>query len=56
MSTAIDDTKKIIDEVLEAYPEKVRKARVRHLAPNDPEGGCATCKIQKSNIKSRPVL
>ncbi len=54
MGKTIEETKTIIDETLEAYPEKVRKARSRHLAPNDPAGECAGCKVQKSNIKSRP--
>jgi nitrogenase molybdenum-iron protein alpha chain len=54
MSKTIEETRKIIDDTLEAYPEKVKKARLRHLAPNDPTGECAGCKIQKSNIKSRP--
>ena len=53
MSTAINDTRKIIDEVLEAYPDKTKKAREKHLAPNDPNGACSTCKV-KSNVKSRP--
>jgi nitrogenase molybdenum-iron protein alpha chain len=54
MSTSIKDTQKIIEDVLEAYPEKVNKARARHLAANDPGGQCSSCRIQKSNIKSRP--
>jgi nitrogenase molybdenum-iron protein alpha chain len=54
MSAAIKETQKMIEEVLEGYPEKVMKARARHLAANDPTGECAGCKVQKSNIKSRP--
>lgn len=53
MSTAIKDTQKIIEEVLEAYPEQTKKDRAKHLAPNDPTGQCSTCQV-KSNTKSRP--
>lgn len=53
MSTLIKQTQKLIEEVLEAYPEKTRKDRAKHLAPNDPTGTCSTCQV-KSNIKSRP--
>jgi nitrogenase molybdenum-iron protein alpha chain len=53
MSTTIKDAQKMIGEVLEAYPEKTRKDRARHLAANDPSGQCSTCQV-KSNIKSRP--
>ena len=49
----IEETRKMIDEVMEAYPEKTRKDRARHVKPNDPTGECATCQV-KSNIKSRP--
>ncbi len=54
MSTAIKETQKKIAEVLEAYPEKARKDRARHLAANDPSGGCGSACQVKSNIKSRP--
>ena len=53
MSRAIEDTKKMIDEVLEVYPEKTKKDRAKHIAPNDPSGQCASCQV-KSNVKSRP--
>ena len=53
MSRAIEDTKKMIDEVLEVYPEKTKKVRAKHIAPNDPSGQCASCQV-KSNVKSRP--
>lgn len=53
LSPAIEKTQKIIDEVLSAYPEKTRKAREKHVKPNDPTGSCSTCAV-KSNIKSRP--
>jgi len=53
MSTAIKDTQKMIEEVLDAYPEKSKKDRAKHLAANDPSGQCSTCQV-KSNIKSRP--
>ncbi len=43
----------MIEEVLDAYPEKAKKDRAKHLAANDPTGKCSTCQV-KSNIKSRP--
>lgn len=53
MSTAIKETQKMIEDVLEIYPEKTRKDRAKHLAANDPTGQCSTCQV-KSNVKSRP--
>lgn len=52
MDLSIEKTQQIIDEVLEAYPEKTRKKRAKHIKPNvknDPQG----CLV-KSNIKSIP--
>jgi nitrogenase molybdenum-iron protein alpha chain len=54
MSSAIERSQKIIDEVLDAYPEKTRKERGKHIKPNDPSGGCGTACAVKSNVKSRP--
>ena len=45
-----ESTQKMIDETLEAYPEKGRKKRAPHLAPNDPAGGACV----KSNRKTVP--
>ena len=42
MSKAIEETQKMIDEVLDIYPEKTRKERARHVKPNDPTGQCAS--------------
>lgn len=53
MSRTIEETQKMIDEVLEAYPPKTAKARANHIKPNDPTGQCASCQV-KSNVKSRP--
>jgi len=53
MSSTIKDTQKMIEEVLDAYPEKTRKDRAQHLTANDPSGDCSTCKV-KSNVKSKP--
>ncbi len=47
----VEETQQMIDEVLLAYPEKTRKKRAKHLAPNK---SCSeTCGL-KSNIKSIP--
>lgn len=49
--TTIDDKKQIIQEVLEAYPEKSAKKRAKHLSVT--EEGKSDCGV-KSNIKSLP--
>ena len=46
-----ESTQKMIDRALEAYPEKGRKKRQPHLAPNDPTAGSACV---KSNRKTGP--
>jgi len=51
-SAKINQTQKLIDEVLSIYPEKTREDRAKHVKPNDPSD-CATCAV-KSNVKSRP--
>ncbi len=50
MGIAIEETQKIIDGILEVYPEKTKKKRALHIKPNDPSGGCPV----KSNMKSIP--
>ncbi len=52
-SSSINQTQKLIDEVLEVYPEKTRKDRAKHVKPNDPSGECSSCTV-KANVKSRP--
>ncbi len=47
----VEDKKQIIQEVLEAYPEKSAKKRAKHL--NVTEEGKSDCGV-KSNIKSLP--
>jgi nitrogenase molybdenum-iron protein alpha chain len=46
------ETEAMIADVLDAYPDKARKDRAKHLKPNDPEGS-KECEV-KSNMKSRP--
>src|SRR5512146_207354 len=46
-----ESTQKMIDETLVAYPEKGRKKRAPHLAPND-QSNCTAC--VKSNRKTVP--
>lgn len=54
MSTDIGSKRKMIEEMLEVYPEKARKDRVKHYEINDEELiNCGKCGI-KSNMKSRP--
>ncbi len=52
-SSKITQTQKLIDQVLEVYPEKTRKDRAKHVKPNDPNPDCSSCAV-KSNVKSRP--
>ncbi|MDH4200390.1 MAG: nitrogenase molybdenum-iron protein alpha chain [Spirochaetia bacterium] len=48
---AIEDGKKIIEDVLKAYPEKTKAKREKHLAVHQDD--CSTCGV-KSNVKSAP--
>ncbi len=50
MGATIEKTRELIEEILEVYPEKTKKKRVRHIKPNDPSGGCPL----RSNVKSIP--
>ncbi|MEB3215606.1 MAG: nitrogenase molybdenum-iron protein alpha chain [Nostocales cyanobacterium 94392] len=47
----VEERKQLIEEVLEAYPEKAKKRRAKHL--NVHEEGKSDCGV-KSNIKSLP--
>ena len=57
-----DEYESLIEEVLEAYPEKAKKRRAKHLtvstatdeAPDATTGIASKCDTQKSNIKSVP--
>ncbi len=46
-----ESTQSMIDRALEVYPEKAKKKRTPHLAPNDP-ASCTAC--VKSNRKTVP--
>ena len=46
-----ESTQEMIDDALAIYPEKARKKRAPHLAPNDPSS-CSAC--VKSNRKTVP--
>ncbi|WP_027417120.1 nitrogenase molybdenum-iron protein alpha chain [Aneurinibacillus terranovensis] len=54
MSTVKEQNSKVVEELLELYPEKTRKLRAKHFEVNNQEmietGKCSI----KSNIKSRP--
>jgi nitrogenase molybdenum-iron protein alpha chain len=45
-----ESTQEMIDEVLEVYPEKGRKKRAKHLAPNAPETGKACVQSNKKTV------
>jgi nitrogenase molybdenum-iron protein alpha chain len=45
-----ESTQKMIDGALEAYPEKGRKKRAPHLAPNDPAAGAACVKSNRKTV------
>ncbi len=51
-SAKINQTQKVIDEILSVYPEKAKADRALHMKPNDPSD-CSSCAV-KSNVKSRP--
>ncbi|TYA14662.1 nitrogenase molybdenum-iron protein alpha chain [Paenibacillus faecis] len=54
MSTDLGGKQSLIDDILEAYPDKARKDRSRHYEINDENLiNCGKCAI-KSNMKSRP--
>src|SRR5512133_657529 len=45
-----ESTQAMIDEALAVYPEKARKKRAPHLAPNDAASGCASVKSNKKTV------
>jgi nitrogenase molybdenum-iron protein alpha chain len=45
-----ESTQEMIDKALEAYPEKGKKKRAAHLAPNDQASGCACVKSNRKTI------
>ncbi|MDI3326936.1 MAG: nitrogenase molybdenum-iron protein alpha chain [Alicyclobacillaceae bacterium] len=51
-STLIQERRKIVEDVLTAYPAKTREERAAHIGVKDPEdaGSCAVA----NNVKSRP--
>jgi len=46
-----ESTQAMIDHAMEIYPEKAKKKRAPHLAPNDGESACV-----KSNRKTVPGI
>ncbi|MGD0836272.1 MAG: nitrogenase molybdenum-iron protein alpha chain [Polyangia bacterium] len=45
-----ESTQAMIDSTLEVYPEKARKKRAPHLAPNDPEAASACVKSNRKTV------
>lgn len=45
-----ESTQAMIDDVLSVYPEKAKKKRSPHLAPNDAASGCANVKSNKKTV------
>jgi nitrogenase molybdenum-iron protein alpha chain len=45
-----ESTREMIDKALEAFPEKARKKRAPHLAPNDQSSGSACVKSNRKTI------
>jgi Nitrogenase molybdenum-iron protein, alpha and beta chains len=45
-----ESTQAMIDKALDAYPEKGRKKRAPHLAPNDPEGSSSCVKSNRKTV------
>ena len=52
--TLLSQQKAAIAEVLEAYPEKARKSREKHLGVDAPEGVKGACDSTKSNKQTVP--
>jgi nitrogenase molybdenum-iron protein alpha chain len=45
-----ESTQAMIDDALSVYPEKARKKRSPHLAPNDAASGCSSVKSNKKTV------
>ncbi len=45
-----ESTQAMIDEALSVYPEKAKKKRAPHLAPNDQASGSACVKSNKKTV------
>ena len=46
--------KEALAEVLESYPEKVKKSRAKHLGIDSPETGKGSCDTTRSNKQTVP--
>lgn len=46
--------KEAIAEVLEAYPDKAKKSRAKHLGVDSPETGKGSCDTTRSNKQTVP--
>jgi nitrogenase molybdenum-iron protein alpha chain len=45
-----ESTQEMIDKSLEVLPEKAKKKRAPHMAPNDPNSGSACVKSNRKTI------
>jgi len=52
--TLLSQHEAVIAEVLEAYPEKAKKSRAKHLGVDTPEGVKGACDATKSNKQTVP--
>lgn len=52
--TLLSQHEAAIAEVLEAYPEKAKKSRAKHLGVDTPEGVKGACDATKSNKQTVP--
>lgn len=52
--TLLAQQQAVIEEVLEAYPEKAKKTRAKHLGVDTPEGVKGACDTTKSNKQTVP--
>lgn len=52
MAADLKNAEGIVEEILDAYPDRAKKNRKEHFGINDPET-CGSC-ITKSNVKSLP--
>lgn len=52
--TLLSQQQEAIEEILEAYPEKAKKSRAKHLGVDTPDGVKGACDATKSNKQTVP--
>ena len=52
-SAKINQTQKLIDEILAIYPEKTRIDRAKHVKPNDPTATARAARSSPTSSRAR---